>query len=128
MTAMTRERGGRSQRGSGTLLVAGALLVVVVIAGIALVLVGYIAAQHGAAGAADLAALSGAAAYVRGDDACAAVRTVARANGANLKSCAVAGDSFDFVVTITVTKQLRAPPGLPATVTASAEAGRLSGG
>ena len=116
------------QRGSGTLLVAAAALVAMVLAGVGLVLAGYLAAQQAAAGAADLSALSGAAAYLRGQEACAAADRVARANGVSLKSCTVAGDSVDVVVTTTVVKQLRAPPGLPGTVTASAEAGRLSGG
>lgn len=116
------------ERGSGTLLVAAVMLVVMVVAGVAVVLTGYVAAQHGAAGAADLAALSGSAAYVRGEDACLAARASARGNGTTLQACAVSGDSFDFVVRVSVVRHLRAPPGLPATVTAKAEAGRLSGG
>ncbi len=128
MNASGRRRKARGQHGSGTLLIAAAVLVMMVFAGVGLVLAGYLAAQHAAAGAADLSALSGAAAYVRGEDACAAAGRVARANGVVLKVCAVSGDSFDFVVRTTVTRHLRSPPGLPGTVTASAEAGRLAGG
>lgn len=128
MNARGRCRVARGQRGSGTLLIAAVVLMVAALAGVGLVLAGYVAAQHAAAGAADLSALSGAAAQVGGTDACAAAGRVARANGVVLKACTVSGDSFDFVVRTTVTRQLRAPPGLPATVTASAEAGRLSGG
>jgi len=116
------------ERGSGTVLVAGCLLLVSVIAGIALLLSAYVAAQHAAADAADLTALAGAAGHVRGSDACATARTVARANGVTLVSCSLAGDSFDFVVRVTVVKQVRSPAGLPGAVTAGAEAGRLSGG
>lgn len=116
------------ERGSGTLLVAAVMLVVMVVAGVAVVLAGYVAAQHGAAGAADLAALSGSAAYVRGQNACVAARAAARDNGTTLQSCSVSGDSFGFVVRVSLVRRLRAPPGLPATVTAKAEAGRLAGG
>jgi secretion/DNA translocation related TadE-like protein len=116
------------ERGSGTLLIAAVTLLVMVLAGVGVLLAGYVAAQHAAAGAADLSALSGAAASVRGQDACAAAGGIARANRVRLTSCKVFGDSFDFVVKVTVVRQLRAPPGLPATVTASAEAGRLAGG
>ena len=125
---MSERSGHRSEHGSGTLLVAGAMLLLMVVAGVAMVLVGYIEAQHAAGGAADLSALSGAAAYARGDDACGTAREVARANGVALTACTVSGDSFDFVVRVGVTKHLRAPPGLPGTVTAVAEAGRLTGG
>ena len=118
----------RGQRGSGTLLMAGGMLLVMVVAAVALVLTAYIAAQHAAADAADLSALSGAAAHLRGDDPCVAARAVARANGATLSSCTLSGDSFDFVVRVGVTRHMRSPPRLPDTVSATAEAGRLSGG
>ncbi|MBN9105999.1 MAG: hypothetical protein J0I14_13450 [Propionibacteriaceae bacterium] len=125
MTWSTRTR---SERGSGTLLMAGVALIVMVLGGVGVVLAGYVAAQHAAAGAADLSALSAAAAYIRGEDACAAAGRVARANGVSLSGCAISGDSFGFVVKATVTRHLRAPPGLVETVTATAEAGRLDGG
>ena len=54
----------------------------------ALVQVGLvIAAKHRAQAAADLAALAGSAASLRGDDGCVAARTVARRNGADIPSC-----------------------------------------
>lgn len=57
---------------------------------VALVQVGLvIAAKHRAQAAADLAALAGSAASLRGDDGCAAARAVARRNGAGVASCRV---------------------------------------
>ena len=54
----------------------------------ALVQVGLVvAAKHRAQAAADLAALAGSAASLRGDDGCATARTVARRNGVKLASC-----------------------------------------
>lgn len=122
------QRRSAYERGSGTLLIAAVVLLVMVLAGVGVLLAGYVAAQHAAADAADLSALSAAAAYVRGRDACAAARGVARANQVGLTACRVSGDSLDFVVEVTVVRQLRAPPGLPASVAARAEAGRLAGG
>jgi secretion/DNA translocation related TadE-like protein len=56
----------------------------------ALVQVGLvIAAKHRVQAAADLAALAGSAASLRGDDGCAAARVVAGRNGADLVSCRV---------------------------------------
>lgn len=54
----------------------------------ALVQVGLVvAAKHRAQAAADLAALAGSAASLRGDDGCATARAVARRNGVKLTSC-----------------------------------------
>jgi secretion/DNA translocation related TadE-like protein len=54
----------------------------------ALVQVGLvIAAKHRTQAAADLAALAGSAASLRGDDGCATSRAVARRNGAAVASC-----------------------------------------
>lgn len=54
----------------------------------ALVQVGLVvAAKHRIQAAADLAALAGSAASLRGDDGCATARAVARRNGAGVASC-----------------------------------------
>ena len=53
--------GGRDQRGSGTVLMAALMSVVVALAATATVVAGYLASHHQARSAADLAALSGAA-------------------------------------------------------------------
>lgn len=115
------------QRGAGTLLVAASALLAMVVAAVGVALSGYVAAQHAVAGAADLAAVSGATAYARGEDACRAARRIAAENRATLAGCTVTGDALGFVVRATVTRHLRAPPGLPSTVSATAEAGRLGG-
>lgn len=150
MVGGKRERlRGRDQRGSGTLLVAAVVLVAMVIAAAGLLIGVYAVAQRDAANAADLAALSGAAQYEAGQyangqyangqytngrdandqqpnsaSACGAARRIATENGAELTRCKVSGDSLDFVVSVTVTQRLRALF-LPASVNASAEAGRL---
>lgn len=79
------------------LLWMGVLLVI----GLACVLVvGVITTHRRAQTAADLAALAGAQARQRGDDACAAATRVAGANGARLGSCRLAG--HDVLVAVVV--------------------------
>lgn len=114
------------QRGSGTLLVAAVIVVLVALTG-ALGLVGrYLAAAHAARGAADLAALSAAAQRARGEAACPAADRIAAANGVRLTGCRVTGDSLDFVVSVTVRQPVPALlPALPEGVAATAHAGRL---
>ena len=65
-------RPGRDERGSGTLLVVGVMAVVGVVALMATVAAVYLVVGHRAHGAADLAALSGAAAYAEGRPPCPA--------------------------------------------------------
>lgn len=101
-------RGGRrDQRGNATLLVTVAVLVVVGIA--ALLLVGGVARATGerVRGAADLAALAGARAQTDNADACAAARSSATANGAEVVACRVSGDEVEFVVTVEVRRAFR---------------------
>ena len=101
-------RGGRrDQRGNATLLVTVAVLVVVGIA--ALLLVGGVARATGerVRGAADLAALAGARAQADNADACAAARSSATANGAEVVACRVSGDEVEFVVTVEVRRAFR---------------------
>ena len=101
-------RGGRrDQRGNATLLVTVGVLVVVGIA--ALLLVGGVARATGerVRGAADLAALAGARAQADNADACAAARSSATANGAEVVACRVSGDEVEFVVTVEVRRAFR---------------------
>ena len=53
-------------------------------------------------GAADLVAVSAAAAQADGGDACVAASRIATANQVELRDCRTAGDLLDFVVTVTV--------------------------
>lgn len=84
-----------------------AVLVVVGIA--ALLLVGGVARATGerVRGAADLAALAGARAQADNADACAAARSSATANGAEVVACRVSGDEVEFVVTVEVRRAFR---------------------
>lgn len=79
--------GGRTEAGvatvAATATVGFALLVAAALLQVGLV----IAAKHRVQAAADLAALAGSAAGLRGDDGCATAHAVARRNGANVASC-----------------------------------------
>jgi secretion/DNA translocation related TadE-like protein len=87
------------QHGSATVLVV-AFAGVLMLLGAALgVVAAMVAAHRVAQSAADLAALAGAQGLVSGLDGCGQAADVARANGARLTTCHVAGD----VVTVTVT-------------------------
>lgn len=115
----------RGERGSGTALIAAAVLVTVAVTGVVAVVMGYLIAAHAARGAADLVALSGAAAQLRGADACRAARAVAAANRVTVLGCGVRGDVVDFVVSVTVARRVESAGfGLPDRVSASAHAGR----
>ena len=84
---MTSRLGGRPEAGVATLAAAATVGVVLLVAA-ALIQVGLvIAAKHRVQAAADLAALAGSSASLRGSDGCAAARVVARRNGAALSSC-----------------------------------------
>jgi secretion/DNA translocation related TadE-like protein len=121
-----RPGAGGSQRGSGTALIAAALLVAALVAAAVLVVAGYLAALHHVRAAADLVALSGAATQARGGDACRTAGELAGRNGVRLADCRARGDSFDFVVSTTVVQPVGTPlPLLPAAVSATAHAGRL---
>jgi secretion/DNA translocation related TadE-like protein len=91
-------RRGRED-GSATVLVTpllGVLTVVTVLLG---VVGGALATLRRAESAADLAALAGAAAAVRGDDGCAAAARVAARNQVDLGSCVAVGTEVRVVVT-----------------------------
>lgn len=73
--------------GMATVLAVTAVGLICVLA-VALVQVGLVVvAKHRAQAAADLAALAGSAAILRGDDGCAVARSVAAKNGAHLVRC-----------------------------------------
>lgn len=102
------------------------VLVLAVVAGALTLVATYIAAAHAVRGAADLTAISAAADRVRGQDACATARRIAAANGVRLVVCRVAGDSLDFVITVTVERTVRRwLPSLPTEIGATAHAGRV---
>jgi secretion/DNA translocation related TadE-like protein len=121
VSARGRDRHGR---GSASVLVAGLVGVLVLLGGAALLVAGFAVAHHRARAAADLAAVSGATAFVQGEDACRQARRSARDNGAAVLSCEQVGDQVDYVVTVRVSVPARTRvPGLPDTVEALAHAG-----
>ena len=123
--ARPHEQGG--ERGSGTLLMVGVMAVVGVVATMAMVAAVYLVAGHRAHGAADLAALSGAAAYAEGRSPCPTAARLARANGARLARCDRVGDDVDYVVSVTVEVEVGVRvPGLPRTLSGRAHAGPVA--
>ncbi|GAB2590646.1 Rv3654c family TadE-like protein [Microlunatus antarcticus] len=122
-----RPSGRRDERGSGSLLVVGVMGVVGVVAMMAVVAAAYLVAGHRAHGAADLAALSGAAAYAEGRPPCPAAARLARVNDARLVRCDRVGDDVDYVVSVTVDVEvgLRVP-GLPRALSGRAHAGPVA--
>ena len=114
----------RSESGSASVLMTGVIGFVVALSSAVLVIAGYAVGYHRARAAADLSALSGAAAYQDGREACAQATRIARQNGARLDYCDVVGDAIDFVVTVRVSVLARTRiPHLPHAVTAQAHAG-----
>ena len=121
---MSANRTVVSERGSASVLMTGMMGVVVALSSTALVIAGYATGYHRARAAADLSALSGAAAFRQGYDACAQVRQTARQNGARVERCDLVGDAIAFVVTVRVSVAARTRiPQLPRTVAAEAHAG-----
>lgn len=118
----------RDERGAGTVLVIGVVLMLAALGLVGVVIGGYSTAQHATSGAADLVALSAAAAYRDGGDACAAAAAIAADNTVEVTGCTVAGDAFDYAVAVTVRRKLSGPAGWPITVSASSVAGHLAAG
>jgi secretion/DNA translocation related TadE-like protein len=117
----------RSELGNASVLMAGILGIVVALGSAALVIAGYAAGYHRARAAADLTALSAAAAFQDGRDPCMQAGLTARQNGAQLDGCSKVGDAIDFVVTVRVSVLARNRlPHLPRTVAAKAHAGPVS--
>jgi secretion/DNA translocation related TadE-like protein len=116
-----------SEIGSASVLMIGIVSVVVVLSSAALVIGAYAVGYHRARAAADLSALSGAAAYQQGREPCAEAAQTARQNGARVDRCDLVGDAIDFVVTVRVAVVARTRiPQLPRTVAAEAHAGPVS--
>jgi secretion/DNA translocation related TadE-like protein len=124
---MSKQRGGRAELGSASALMAGILGVVITFSSAALVIAGYAVGYRRARAAADLSALSAAAAFQHGRDPCAQAARTAGHNGARVDSCSRVGDAVDFVVTVrvSVVSGTRLPQ-LPRTVAAAAHAGPVS--
>jgi len=103
---------------------AGLLGVVVLLSATALLVAGYEIAYHRARAAADLAAVSAAATFEGGGDACGQAALSATDNGARLLACDRVGDQIDYVVTVRVRVEVRMRlRGLPTSVEAVAHAG-----
>ena len=116
------------ERGSATALMVGIMGVVVALSGAALVIAGYAVGFHRARAAADLSALSGAAAFQQGREPCAHAALTATQNGARVDRCSQVGDAVDFVVTVRVSVVARTRiPNMPRTVGAEAHAGPVHG-
>lgn len=99
------------------------LVVVLSLTWAATIVAGYLVAAHRARSIADLAAVSGASAVVRGNQGCPTVQRTVERQSARAR-CTQVGDTIDFVVTVTAT--VRVPvtfPGLPAEVSATGHAG-----
>jgi secretion/DNA translocation related TadE-like protein len=109
----------RGEQGSATVVAAGLAGAVVACCLVAAALAGLVSAQHRAAAAADLAALTGARTPEQG---CQVARRVAADNGAHVARCEVTG----AVVTLTVRLRVEAPLGLRPTIEAEARAGPRS--
>lgn len=98
-----------AERGSGTLMMTVAVVLLAVGAAVVVGVGGALASIQQTQSAGDLVAVSAAAAQAEGKDACVAAGEIARANRVELSSCRTAGDLLDFVVTVTVA----APDSLP---------------
>ena len=121
---MSRQGTAGSEFGSASVLMVGIMGVVVGLSGAALVIAGYAVGYHRARAAADLSALSGAAAFQQGRDPCAQAALTARHNGARVDRCSQVGDVVDFVVTVRVSVEARTRlPQMPSAVAAEAHAG-----
>ena len=116
--------GRRGQRGSASVLMAWVMGVVVLLSAAATVLAGYAVAYHRVRAAADLAAVSAAAAFEQGGDACAQARRSAADNGARVVQCDQVGDQITYVVSVRAEIRVRIRiRGLPTSVQAWAHAG-----
>lgn len=103
MRARGHLRGDCVERGSGTVLVIGVVVAVLVLTTGGLLIGGAVVASHRARLAADLAALAGAALLrdsALPDRACAGAGRVAALNDAHLVSCSAAGLEVELTVTV----------------------------
>ncbi len=118
----------RSERGvAGVLAVATAMALLTVTA-VGVLGMTYAATARSVRAAADLVAVSGAQANGQGSDACDEAKRIAARNQVVLSGCAVTGDLIDYVVEVTVRRDVGwRLPGLPERVSATAYAGSVSG-
>lgn len=89
MQRRRRRRWWSRDDGAGSVLMLAIVAVVLMLAGVAALLGRVSAARHEAQSAADLAALAGASAYLRGAEPCAVARQITAVNGATLGSCEI---------------------------------------
>jgi secretion/DNA translocation related TadE-like protein len=121
---MSSQKTAGSEFGSASVLMVGIMGLLMGLSSAALVIAGYAVGYHRARAAADLSALSGAAAFQQGRDPCAQAALTARHNGARVDRCSQVGDEVDFVVTVRVSVEVRTRmPQMPSTVAAEAHAG-----
>lgn len=114
-----------SQRGAGTLMIGVIMAVLMMVTGVGALGAVVALAHRDVAHAADLSALSGAAAFASGQDPCPAARRIAASNGVELHQCRVIGDLLDFVVTVEVQRRVTLVFGMEPTVSSESRAGRL---
>ena len=107
------------QHGSAAVLAVGLVGVLVAVTALVAALGGMVVDQRRVEAAADLAALAGAAAAQRGDDGCAAARSVARLNGGRVARCSRVGS----VVEVRVVRSGRQVLGRTFTAGSTARAG-----
>ena len=100
-------RAVRGDRGAGTAVTGMMALLIAVVSLVAIMYLGWLASVERARSAADLAALAGAGAELRGQDACVVASRTAEANGARLVACDVSGGRFDLRVAVEVATELR---------------------
>jgi len=93
-------RGLRRDLGAGTVLLVAVVAVVLSAATVALGLAAALVTRQRAEAAADLAALAGAQALVRGGDACGTARRVAAAGRARVVVCEPVGTTVHLVVEV----------------------------
>ena len=124
MSGACSGRHGRDERGTASVLMAGLMGVVILLWAAAMLVAGYQLAYHRVRAAADLAAVSAAAAFADGADACKQARRSAAENGGRLVACKQVGDQLDYVVAVQVEIRVRSHiRQLPGTVRAWAYAG-----
>lgn len=112
-------RAERDEPGAATVLGVALMGLLVVVAVVASAVVALVACHRRAQSAADLAALAGGAAAVRGADPCAEAGRIAARNGARLAGCEVVGADVAVVVAVPAP----ALPGIDQALLARARAG-----
>lgn len=110
------------ERGVSTVLAASLMGLVVLVGAVGLEIGMLIARQHQVDGAADLVALSSAAAVQRGGDGCVVASRVAAANDVHVAGCTLRGAD----VRITVRGEVHLPFGIDGRLTGRARAGPVA--